>query len=400
VKSSPLLPIFLIVLVDILGLTIILPLLPFYAEHLGASATVVGLLISSFAFCQLIAGPILGRLSDHMGRKPLLIVSQIGTLIGFLILAYANQLWLVFLSRIIDGITAGNLSLAQAYIADVTAPENRAKSFGVIGIAFGIGFLIGPGISGFLSQYGYSYPILAAAFLSACSILCTATLLPKTGPHEQAAEGDTGPGGRRLSVFEWKAYAQHFARPELGNLLWQFLLFAFGFSLSMSGFALFAQRRYTWNGHPVAAREVGYIFAYVGFLGIILQGGLIGKLVKWLGERTLVWTGFATTAVTGAWLAWTFTIPQLLVNSTFGSYGSGGLRPALTSLITQHAGKREQGVVLGLTQSLTSVSAIVAPIIAGSLIDGGFLNAWAYSIAAVAFAGMIVSLKAAQRQSA
>src|SRR5579863_4110873 len=182
---SPLLPIFLIVLVDVLGLTIILPLLPFYAEHFGASATVVGLLISSYACCQLIAGPILGRMSDHMGRKPLLIVSQLGTLIGFLILAFAGSLWMVFLSRIIDGLTAGNLSLAQAYIADVTTPENRARSFGVIGIAFGIGFLIGPGISGFLSQYGYSYPILAAAFLSASSVMCTATLLPKVRSEER-----------------------------------------------------------------------------------------------------------------------------------------------------------------------------------------------------------------------
>jgi MFS family permease len=394
VRGSPLLPIFLIVLVDILGLTIILPLLPFYAEHLGASPTVVGMLISSYALCQLIAGPILGRLSDHMGRKPLLIVSQIGTLIGFLILAYANQLWVVFLSRIIDGLTAGNLSLAQAYIADVTAPENRAKSFGVIGIAFGIGFLVGPGISGFLSQYGYSYPILAAAFLSASSVVCTATLLPKVEPH--TSDGAAGPGGRRLSVLDWKAYGEYFARPELGPLLWQFFFFAFFFSLSVSGFALFAQRRYMWKGHPVGAKEVGYVFAYVGFLGIIMQGGLIGRLVKWLGERTLVWTGFGVASAASAWLAWTFTIPQLLLNSTFGSYGTGVLRPALTSLITQKAGKREQGVVLGLTQSLTSVSAIVAPIIAGSLIDRGYLSAWALSAAAVAFGGMLVSLRTAK----
>src|ERR1700722_14681599 len=220
VNRSPLLPIFLIVLVDVLGLTIILPLLPFYAEHLGPSPPVVGLLISSYAFCQLIAGPILGRMSDHMGRKPLLIVSQIGTLIGFLILAFAGSLWVVFLSRIIDGLTAGNLSLAQAYIADVTTPENRAKSFGVIGVAFGIGFLIGPGISGFLSQYGYVYPIFAAAFLSASSIVCTATLLPKAEPH--ASDGEAGPGGRRLSIFDWKAYGEYFTRPGLGVLLWQF----------------------------------------------------------------------------------------------------------------------------------------------------------------------------------
>jgi len=386
---SPLLPIFLIVLVDVLGLTIILPLLPFYAEHFGASATVVGLLISSYACCQLIAGPILGRMSDHMGRKPLLIVSQLGTLIGFLILAFAGSLWMVFLSRIIDGLTAGNLSLAQAYIADVTTPENRAKSFGVIGIAFGIGFLIGPAISGFLAQYGLVYPIFAAAFLSASSIVCTATLLPKSEPH--MLEGDSGPGGRRLSILEWKSYAEYFARPKLGRLLWQFFFFAFSFALFTSGFALYAQRRYTFNGHPFGAKEVGYVLAWVGFLGLILQGGLIGRLVKLLGERTLVWTGFAISATGYGLLAWTRTVGGLLGACTVNSC-SGVLRPAVTSLITQQAGRREQGVVLGLTQSITSVSQIVGPVIAGSLIDRGQLAAWALATAGVAFFGMLVSL--------
>ena len=390
-KGSPLLPIFLIVLVDVLGLTIILPLLPFYAEHLGASATVVGLLISSYALCQLVAGPILGRMSDHVGRKPLLIVSQIGTLIGFLILAASNTLWMVFLSRIIDGLTAGNLSLAQAYIADVTTPENRARAFGVIGIAFGIGFLIGPAISGFLSQYGYAYPILAAAFLSASSVVCTATLLPKVEPH--AAGADPGPGGRRLSVFHWRGYTEYFGRPELGPLLWQFFFFAFSFSLGISGFALFAQERYTWHGHRVGAKEVGYIFAWVGFLGIILQGALMARLVRRLGERRLVWTGFAVSSISSFWMAWTYTIPQVLANSTFGSYGNGVIRPAVTSLITQRAGKREQGVVLGLTQSLTSISQIVAPVIAGSLIDRKYLKTWAFSASAVAFCGFIASFR-------
>jgi len=382
-SRSPLLPIFLIVLVDILGLTIILPLLPFYAEHFGASATVVGLLISSYACCQLIAGPILGRMSDHMGRKPLLIVSQMGTLIGFLILAFAGSLWLVFLSRIIDGLTAGNLSLAQAYIADVTTPENRAKSFGVIGIAFGIGFLIGPAISGFLAQFGFVYPIFAAAFLSASSIVCTSTLLPKAEPHTSEAG--------RLDVLDWKGYAEYFARPKLGRLLWQFFFFAFSFALFTSGFALYAQRRYTFNGHPFGAKEVGYVFAWVGFLGLILQGGLIGRLVKLFGERKLVWTGFAISATGYGLLAWTRTVGGLLGACTVNSC-SGVLRPAVTSLITQQAGRREQGVVLGLTQSITSVSQIVGPIIAGSLIDRGQLGAWALATAGVAFLGMLVSL--------
>src|SRR5208282_641337 len=145
--KNVLLPIFLIVAVDILGMTIILPLLPFYAEHYGASPQVVGLLITTYALCQLIAGPILGKLSDRFGRRPLLIISQLGTFAGFLVLGWARSLIWIFFSRFLDGITAGNLSLAQAYISDVTEPENRAKAFGVIGIAFGLGFLIGPALS-------------------------------------------------------------------------------------------------------------------------------------------------------------------------------------------------------------------------------------------------------------
>lgn len=389
-KRSPLLPIFLIVLVDILGYTIMIPLLPFYAERLGATPAVVGMLIATYALCQLIAGPILGRLSDHMGRKPLLIVSQLGTLVGFLILANATSLWIVFVSRVIDGLTAGNLSLAQAYIADITLPENRARSFGVIGIAFGIGFMVGPGITGLLSQYGYGYPIYAAALLSATSVLCTTTLLPKATPHE--AQGDSGPGGRRLGVLDWKSYAQYFARPALGRLLWQFFFFAFSFASLFSGFALYAQRRYTYNGHPYGAHEVGYIFLYIGFLGTILQGGLIGRLVKWMGEKTLVWTGFAASTVAYVLLAFTRTLGQLLGASAINSYGAGVVRPALTSLITQQSGKREQGVVLGLTQSLTSVSQIVAPIIAGFLINGEHLAAWAFVTAFFAFGGLLTSL--------
>jgi len=390
-NRSPLLPIFLIVLVDVLGMTIILPLLPFYAEHFGASALQVGLLVSSYALCQLIAGPFLGSWSDKMGRrKPLLIVSQLGTFVGFLILASAHVLWVVFLSRVIDGLTAGNLSLAQAYIADVTEPENRAKAFGMIGIAFGIGFLVGPATSGFLSQYGYTYPVLAAAALSLTSVICTATLLPKKEMH--IGGGETGPAGQRLGLLEWKRYTEYFARPGLGKLLWEFFFFAFPFSLFIGGFALFASQRYQWHGRPVGAKEVGYIFAYVGFLGIILQGGLMGRLVKKFGERTLVWTGYLSAGVGYSIVAWSRTIPQLLGASTVNSYGMGVLRPSITALITKKASKREQGVVLGLTQSITSISSVIAPVIAGALIDRNLLTEWALLVAAFGFGGLVLTL--------
>ena len=390
-RKSPLLPIFLIVLVDILGMTIILPLLPFYAEHFGASPTVVGLLVAAFAACQLVAGPLLGRLSDTAGRKPLLIVSQIGTFIGFLILAFAQSLWMVFLSRVIDGLTAGNLSLAQAYIADVTEPKDRARAFGVIGIAFGIGFLIGPAISGLLSKHGYAYPIYVAAGLSFTSIMATTFLLPRVKPDEgKAQEGPAGPGGKRLSLLAWGSYADYFRREGLGGLLHQFFAFCVAFALFTSGFALFAERRFTWDGKAFGAQHVGYIFAYAGFLGIILQGGLIGRLVRRFGERRLVLAGFASLAVGYSLLGLSSSIAMLVVATTISSFGNGALRPALTALITQSVGRNEQGVVLGLTQSLMSVAQIVAPLIAGTLIDHQLLVAWALAIAATALIGLAV----------
>ena len=226
---------------------------------------------------------------------------------------------------------------------------------------------------------------MAAASLSALSIFCTAILLPKVEPH--AADSGSGPGGRRLGVLDWKGYAQYFARPDLGPLLWQFFFFAFSFSLFITGYALFAERRV-----HMGPKEVGYVLAWVGFLGIILQGGLMGRLVKKFGERTLVWSGFLVSATSNMWLGWVQSIPQMLANATYGAYG-GVVRPSVTALISHKAARREQGVVLGLTQSITSVCQIIAPIVAGALIDRGLLTAWALLAAVVAFLGMIAALR-------
>lgn len=414
-RRSPLLPIFLIVMVDILGLTIMMPLLPFYAEHFGATPFGATMLVSIYAACSLVAGPLLGRISDSAGRKPVLLVSQAGTFIGFLILAYANALWLVFLSRIIDGLTAGNLSLAQAYIADVTAPRNRAKSFAVIGIAFGIGFLFGPALSGVLAQASVGqvarligihsslqYPILVAAGLSLTSILCTATLLPSTPPRPAEEPNlpsaevpqEAPPAGRRLRLLDWGTYAQYFRRPVLAGLLWEFFLFTLAFATFTSGFALFAERRFTWHGVPFGPKQVGYVFAYSGFLGIILQGGLIGRLVKRFGEVRLITVGFLAAAIGYCLLGLSNTIALLLIAATFASFGSGVLRPALTSLITQNVSRAEQGVVLGLSQSLQSIALIVGPAIAGALIARGFLTTWGLWAGAITCVALVLNRKA------
>lgn len=394
-RRSPLLPIFMIVLVDVLGLTIILPLLPFYAEAYGATAFVVGMLVASYAACQLISGPILGRVSDRVGRRPMLILSQCGTLIGFIVLAESHALWMVFVARVIDGFTAGNLSLAQAYVADVTEPENRAKSFGIIGIAFGIGFLIGPAASGYLASFDYTYPVFLAAALSASSIVITYLVLPKGPPPQaEAPEGEAAlPAGRRLGLFSWGTYAQYFRNPVLARRLWQFFLFIFAFATFTSGFALFSERRFLWDGQPFGPREVGYILAYVGFLGIILQGKLLGPMVERFGELNLVIAGFLSAAIAYAVLGFTYGIPLLLGVSTLSAFGNGVLRPALTSRITKAAGRHEQGVVLGLTQSLSSISMIIAPLIGTALIEHRLLPEWALVACAMVSLGFLVALR-------
>ena len=378
-RRSPLFSIFLIVLIDILGFTIILPLLPFYAEQLGATPFVVGWLLSSYGVCQLIAGPVLGQISDRIGRKPVLLLSQVGTFIGFMILAFSTSLVPVFISRIIDGLTAGNISVAQAYISDVTEPEKRAKSFGLIGIAFGFGFLVGPALAGLLSHFGHQYPIFAAAGLSAASIITTYVLLPSAKEEASRALQDVPPSTAvpKTHRFDWRNSIHLLEEPALSSLLWQFLAFICAFSAFFSGFALFAERRYTYHAVAFGTKEVGYIFAYVGLLGMIIQGGLIGRLVKRFGESRLVLAGFVFMGIGFAYLGWTFDLPNLLAAVSIAFFGMSILRPSLTSLITQKAGRHRQGIALGLTQSFMSFSQVLMPFICGLLIQHQLLTWWA-----------------------
>jgi MFS family permease len=391
VRRSPLLPIFLIVLADVFGLTLVIPLLAIYAERFGASPLQATMLVSIFAAFQLVSGPILGRLSDRFGRKPLLLVSQLGTLGALILMANAQALWVLFLARAIDGATAGNLSIAQAYISDNTAPSDRAKSFGMIGIAFGLGFFIGPFVTGWLAGYGLAAPIWMAAGLSATSILCTTFLLPGGAPPTPpTAAGDGAPAARRVAIFNFAIYGAMLRRPVLGGLLLQMLFYIVSFGAFTSGFALYAERTFRWHDQPFGPRQIGFLFAYSGFLGIILQGGMIGRLVRRFGEPRLVHTGFMTLVIGYAGLAFVHDLPSLLVVATVNAYGNAALRPVLSSLISQTAGRHEQGTAMGVSQSLNSIGQIIAPIIAGLLIGHGLLGTWAIAAGAAALVGLLL----------
>jgi len=384
-RRSPLLPIFLIVLVDVLGLTIVIPLLAIYAESFGATPTVASLLIPTFAACQLVAGPILGRLSDRHGRRPILLVSQFGTLVGFVMLAEAHALWMVFLGRALDGFTAGNLAVAQAYISDHTPPEKRARAFGLIGIAFGLGFLVGPAVTAWLSGYGYSAPFWAAAALSGLSILGTWFLLPRDAPTSSE------PGSTRFGILDWDKYLEYFRRPVLRGLLFQFFVYMFAFTLFTGGFALFAERHLVWDGHYFTPREIGFTFAGAGLVGALVQGGLMGKLVARLGESGVAVAGFVSLAAGYFVLGVANTIALLAVSTVLSAFGGSVVRPTLTSLVTQLGARNEQGAVLGLTQSLSSIAAICAPPIAGVLIEHDLGMAWAWFAGCVAILGALLA---------
>lgn len=392
-RKSPLLPIFLTVFVDVLGLTLMLPLLPFYAEHFGASAQMATTLIASYAVCQLVSGPLLGRASDRLGRKPVLLVSQAGTLTGFLVIGSAQSLWMLFVGRMIDGLTAGNLSIAQAYISDVTKPKDRARSFALIGIAFGSGFLIGPMISGELShRFGFAAPAYLAAGLSALSIVLSATLLPgkealeKIKAARAAEDGETAspPTGERNLAF-----GRFFTKPLARRRLLQFFAFTTSFAVLTGGLALFLERQMHFG-----TRETGWVYGVSGFVGGSIQGGAMKRLVRRFGEARLALAGFVTMLATYPFLGAVHSIPPLLVLVAISSFGVAVVRPCLTSLITQSVGREEQGAALGTSQSLASISQIVGPETAGFLIQHGHLGAYGFAAGFFALIGALLSREA------
>jgi MFS transporter, DHA1 family, tetracycline resistance protein len=385
-SRSPLLPIFLTVFVDVWGLTMLIPVLPFYGKHFGATPSLIGALLATYPAGQLFASPILGRLSDRWGRKRVLLASQMGTFVGFLILGSASSLWMLFLGRLIDGLTAGNLSIAQAYISDVTKPENRTKAFGLIGIAFGTGFLVSPFISGVLAKrFGYGAPALGAAALSFASILATAFLLPAKPVREgdEASKPEVAPQESRTAAFR-----RFFEQAAPRRRLLEFFCFTLSFSTLVGGLAMFLDQRFSFD-----EERVGYLFAFSGLIGAIIQGGIIGRLARRFGEEKLAAMGFAAMLLGYGLLGLAFTLPVLLGLTGVAAFGIAVTRPALTTLLTKSVGRDEQGAALGVSQSLTSVSQLACNLGAGFLVEARLLLVWSLVAGAFALVGLLLRLR-------
>ena len=354
--------IFGFVFIDLLGYSLILPLLPYYASNFGASAAVIGLLGTVNAIGQLIAAPVIGRLSDRYGRRPLLIVAIIGTVVAFLMLGFAKTLFLVFASRIVDGLLGGNTALARAYITDVTDSKNRARGLGIIGAAFGLGFIIGPAMGGFLSQYGYNVPAFVAAGLSIINLIAVIIWLPESLPAEERGRMRTNPH----TAFNLKNLLDELRRPCVGPLLNIRLFYSIAFTLFQANFALYAKEHL-----GLAAQNTAYVLTYVGLLSVIVQGFAIGKLTDRFKERSLIYTGTIILAV--ALLAWGF-VPNvwlLLVVLAPIALAAGILNTVITSQTTKFILKEDVGGTLGLANSMQTFAQIIAPGIGGLLLQYG-----------------------------
>lgn len=365
-QQSRLTTIFIIVFIDLLGFSLILPLLPFYAEEFGASPTLIGLLVASYAAAQLVGAPILGRLSDRFGRRPILIISIAGTLIGFLMLGFANSLWMLFASRLLDGFTGGNISVAQAYITDITDEKSRAKGLGLLGAAFGLGFIVGPAIGGTLSVYGFALPAFVAAGLSLLALLGVIFFLPESLTKEQRAEL----ANHSREEFSFKNLWAAINRPRVGPLLNIRFFYGLAFATFTTIFPLYALYRLSLD-----AQATGYVLTYVGLLVVFVQGFLVGRLANRYGEARLIF--LSSVVLIFAFFAWSLVSNLILLLIVLAplAFAGGILNTLLNSSLSKSVYSEEVGGTLGLSASLESLTRVISPSAGGYLL--GSVGTWA-----------------------
>jgi DHA1 family tetracycline resistance protein-like MFS transporter len=344
--TRPLLVIFLTIFVNLVGFGIIIPLLPFYAETFGASPLTIGLLFAVFSACQLVAAPALGDLSDRYGRRPILIFSLAGTVVSFVMMAMAHSITMLFVARIVDGLSGGNISTARAYVADVTEPKDRAKAYGLIGAAFGLGFIMGPALSGVLAKYSYSAPIWAAAAITLVAMLMAWLWLPETVHRAAAGTG-----------MPFRNVAEMMRRPGLRRMLWIDFIYWFAFAIFQTTFALFVARRFGFN-----VSQTGYFFAAFGVLGAVVQGAAIRPIVSRLGDKQTFMLGLAcaATGLVAATLAHTvvvFTIALIPM-----ALGIGFGHPTVSALVSRAGRNDEQGRVQGAAGAMESLGRAIGPV--------------------------------------
>jgi DHA1 family tetracycline resistance protein-like MFS transporter len=364
---------FVTVFIDLVGFGIIIPFLAYYVESFGARAAVVGLLMSSYSLAQFLFAPVWGRVSDRVGRRPILLLGLLGSVAGFTLFALAGTLSLLFAGRVLMGIFGATIPTAQAAVADVTAPEDRARGMGLIGAAIGLGFILGPALGGVLSNLSsvlqlplfqrnpYALPCLASAALAALNLVAAAFFLPESLPRERRGTRTA----ERFSRID--QLSRSLADPRLRLLVLVYFLFMLGFTMMEATLTLFIERRVGAGDHALLVRRVGYLFGFIGIIQVALQGGLVGRLARVFGERKLLISGCSVTALSLAAMpaaeSWT-----AIYGCAFGlACGHGLSQPSVASLISRASPPESQGGALGISQAAASLARVLGPAMGGAL---------------------------------
>jgi DHA1 family tetracycline resistance protein-like MFS transporter len=366
---------FLIVFIDLVGFGVVIPLLPFYGLHFGASPAEVTGMMACYSLAQLVSSPLLGRLSDKVGRRPVLLISLVASTASYLWLGFADALWMLFAARLLSGAGAGNIAAAQAYITDVTTPETRAKGMGVIGAAFGLGFTVGPALGGLVAGSNPDAAALASPAFVAAALSVLAFVVAFIALKESLPEASRRAPARPS---RWQVARDVLTRPALRQLIVLLFITVTAFAGMETTFALWAHSAFGWG-----PREVGYNFLFVGVVLVVVQGFLIGPLTRRFGETRLVLGGAGLIALGLLGLPFALTLPRLLGVNVLLALGMGVLNPAITSLISQSAEIDERGGILGVSQSASSLSRILGPLVAGLLFEGLSRDAPYYAGAAL-----------------
>ena len=345
------------VFLDLIGFGIVLPLLPFYATSMGASPLEVGLIMAAYSLMQLIFSPVWGSLSDKYGRRPILLIGLFGSSLSYVVFGLAETLAVLLLSRVVAGVMGANVPVAQAIIADSTSPERRARGMGLIGAAFGLGFIFGPAIGGFLSQWGYAAPGFAAAAVAGVNAVAAVFFLPETLPAGRRSRSRAGWGAL---VDRLKASVRVARRSELRRPIGVLFLMTWGFAGFTVTFPLFLDEPL-----GLSAAHAGGLFAYVGLVSAIIQGRMIGPLVERHGERKVAAAGGVLLASGFSMIAAFPSLWPLFGALALVGLGWGCVIPSLQSIISRRAEPGEQGEVLGVNQSAASAGRVIGPVAAG-----------------------------------
>jgi len=335
----------LVVFIDLLGFGMVIPVMPRYAEELGAPKDWIGLLLAGYSAMQFLFAPIWGRLSDRVGRRPVLLASIAMTAVGFVGYAVAPSWGWLLAARLFAGAATANLAIARAYVADVTTPETRAKGMGMIGASFGVGFILGPAIASWLSHYSLSAPGWAAAGLSFFNLVAAFFILPEPESRKAAAQRP-----------RFAAVAEELKRPAIRRLLLTSLISITAFAALETTFSLYAN-----DVFHLDQRHVGFVFAYIGVIAVVVQGGLIGRLSRRYGEQKLLVVGLALQGITMLVLPLAGSLPALLAVLAPMSVGQALTNPSLSALLSRMAKKDDQGGTMGIGESASALGRIIGP---------------------------------------